>query len=250
MATKIRTSDIINLMPEQVQQPTPQPQVSSKPQSTNWKKIGLTVLIIVVVAGLIAGVYWFFVLNKSSDISDLTGPVPKPQVTTSTPSATPSAKKDETADWNVYKDENISLRYPKSWGRYDFIGTPSFSVEDPTGVYPGVVVPTVLISESPNLSVYGVDLTGLLNSKIGATWDSGAKHYEKLSNLLVDDYKAVWIRQSLNPNIPASGPAIDHVYIQKDNKVYEISLWTQDTGELNKYPDILNQIIAIFKFLD
>ena len=96
----------------------PQPQVATTPKPTNWKKIGLTVLIILVVTGLIAGVYWFFILDKSSDTSDLTGPVPKPQVTTSTPSATPSAKKDETTDWKVYQGEvaetKFSLKYPSN----------------------------------------------------------------------------------------------------------------------------------------
>ena len=88
-------------MPESVQQPAPQPQVTTS-QGINWKRIGLTVLIIIVVTGLIAGVYWFFVLNKSSDVSDLTEPVLKPNVTASTPSATSSTQKDETADWKTY----------------------------------------------------------------------------------------------------------------------------------------------------
>ena len=240
-------------MPESVEQPVQQPQVTSTTKSTNWKKVLLTIVFIVGVVAVISGIYWFLVVNKGSDNSDLTGPVPKVTTKTSTESAkdsTPSAEKDETADWNVYKDESISLRYPKNWGRYDSLGTPSFSVEDPTNVSPGVVVPTVVINETPNLSVYGGDLTGLLNSKVGATWDSGAKHYEKLSNLEIDDYKSVWIKQSLNPDILASGPAIDHIYIQRGTKVYEISLWAKDTDELSKFTGIFNQILSTFKFLD
>ena len=220
-------------------------QATSIQKSINWKRVLIISVIAVVVIGL--GVLIFLILQPKPET---TSTVTTKKATPSATTATPSTKKDATTDWNVYKDGIISLRYPKKWGRYDTLGTPSFSVEDPTNVSPGVVVPTVLINETPNLSVYGVDLTGLLNAKVGATWDSGAKHYEKLSNLLIDDHKAVWIRQSLNPDIPASGPAIDHIYIQIDTKVYEISLWAKDTDKLSKFTDIFNQILSTFKFLD
>ncbi len=228
------------------------PEIPTQPQTTpegkpiNWKNI----LIGAVIGGVLVGVgVLIFYLYQSN--SEETTPTTTPKtLTTSAKIATPSAEKDETADWNIYKDGSIVLKYPKSWGRYDSMSKPSFSEEDPTSVSPGVIVPTVVTDDAPKLSVYGIDLTGLLNSKIGATWDSGAKHYEKLSNLLINGHKAVWIRQSLNPSIPASGPAIDHIYIQKDTKVYEISLWTEDEIELKKYYDIFNQILSTFKFLD
>lgn len=97
-------------MPEDV----PQVQVTTT-NKTSWEKIGLTVLIILVVTGLIAGVYWFFILDKSSDNSDLTGPVPKPNVPTATPSATSSALKDETVDWETYSNSTykFSFKYDK-----------------------------------------------------------------------------------------------------------------------------------------
>ena len=100
----------------QESQPT-QTQVTTTSKSLNWKKIGLTVLIILVVTGLISGVYWVFVLNKDTEVS--TDPiVPKPSTQTATESAketTPSAEKDETADWKVYtnKDLGFSVKYPK-----------------------------------------------------------------------------------------------------------------------------------------
>ena len=102
-------------MPEQVQQPTSLPQDTS--QKTSWKKIIFTVLIILVVTGLIAGAYWFFVLNKNSETSDLTGPVPKPVVPTATPSATPSVEKEETADWKTHTDKvlGFQVKYPNDW---------------------------------------------------------------------------------------------------------------------------------------
>lgn len=150
----------------QTQQPKMQPQVQTvSVKKISWSKVIITIFVIIVVTAVIAGAYWFLVLNKSSDTSDLTGPVPKPQVNTATPSVTSSTQKDETTGWNVYKDNKITLRYPKDWERYDSLGKPSFSEKDPGSVYPGVIVPTVAIDSTPDLSlsVYGVDITGLLN---------------------------------------------------------------------------------------
>lgn len=111
-------------MPESVQQPVPQPQVKATPKSTNWKKVGFTLVFIAACASIILGIYWFFVLSKSSDNLDLTGPVPKVTTKTSTESvkkATESAKKDETADWKTYENDKLgfSIKYPQNWFVYD-----------------------------------------------------------------------------------------------------------------------------------
>lgn len=76
-------------MPEETQ-PTQQPQVTTGTQLHNWKKVSLTVLIILVVSGLIVAAYWFLVLNKNSDNPVLKVPV---QVDT-TKTSTESAKKN------------------------------------------------------------------------------------------------------------------------------------------------------------
>ena len=112
---------------------TPQVQVTTS-NKTSWKKIIITVVVIIVVAGLISGAYWFFVINKSSDTSDLTGPVPKPNVSTATPSATSSTKKDETGDWKTYTGESngikFTLKYPPTFFDTGFQWTSS-PVPDP-----------------------------------------------------------------------------------------------------------------------
>src|SRR3989344_1239100 len=80
-------------MPEEQQTQTAQPatpQVVASPQGVSWSKIIITVIVIVVVTALIAGAYWYFVLNKS------TGEVDTTPIKVSTPSAkkaTESAKK-------------------------------------------------------------------------------------------------------------------------------------------------------------
>jgi cytoskeletal protein RodZ len=104
-------------MPE-AQQPAPQPQVATPQQKHNWKKVWLTILLIVGVVVVISGIYWFFILGKTSEDSDLTGPVPKvttPKATESAKEATPSAEKDETADWKTFKNESYSFKYPSTW---------------------------------------------------------------------------------------------------------------------------------------
>lgn len=126
-------------MPEPVQQPTPQPQVTTTPKSHDWKKVGLTVLVILVVTGLITGAYWFLVLGKSSADSDLTGPVPKVTTKTSTESAkesTSSAEKDETADWGTYTDNRLKfqIKYPSAWTA-SFEDSKSVSPEEPNKIY-------------------------------------------------------------------------------------------------------------------
>jgi|SRR3989344_2062579 len=111
-------------MPEEQTQPQVLPQQA---KSISWSKIVVTVLIIAVVGGLITGALWYFVLGKSSpEVSN--EPVKKASISTkqATKSATPSAKKDETADWQTYKgkinvvqDEenyiNGSFKYPKGY---------------------------------------------------------------------------------------------------------------------------------------
>lgn len=240
---------------------TEQPQIAEEQIPANeapknpLHKLNLLHVMIGVIAGVILlgmgfGVYLLTQSKSESTNEPIKVSTPSAKKAIPSATATPSADKDETDDWIVYKDDDITLKYPKGWKRYDSLSKPSFSEKDPNSVSPGVVVPTVAISNSPVLSVYETDIKGLLNSKIGDSWDSGAKHYEKLKNLLIDNYEAVWIRQTLNPNIAASGLAIDHVYIRKDTKVYEVSIWTNDENELDKYSDIFDQILLTFKFLD
>ncbi len=92
-------------MPEEVQQPTQQTQVTTTSKATNWKKISFTIVFIVGCVSIIAGIYWFLVVNKTTEDSDLTGPVPKVTTKTATESAkeatksaTPSSKKAEETE--------------------------------------------------------------------------------------------------------------------------------------------------------
>jgi hypothetical protein len=106
------------VMPEVSPQPSlenqpAQPQVQGG-KGISWKKIIVSVVVIAVVAGIIAGgLYWFFVLNEEETTTTETTKVSTP----SSKQATPSAKKDETADWKTYTDTTTgaSFKYPSNW---------------------------------------------------------------------------------------------------------------------------------------
>lgn len=83
-------------MPEVNDQSEPQPQATTTPKSTNWKKIGLTIVFIIGVVAIVSSIYWFLVVQNGSSSSDLTGPVPK--VTTKT--ATVVVKTDKVVYQN------------------------------------------------------------------------------------------------------------------------------------------------------
>lgn len=68
--------------------PAQNPQVvSSGGVGMDWKKIITVVVIIIAVTAIIAGAYWYFVIQNGSSDSEFTGPVPKVNVDTASPSA-------------------------------------------------------------------------------------------------------------------------------------------------------------------
>ena len=98
----------------------PQPQVATT-KSHDWKKVILTILVILVASGLVVAAYWLLVLNKSSNDSDLTGPVPKVTTKTSTESAkeaTSSDEKSETVSLSTYTNKELGfiIKFPSEWG--------------------------------------------------------------------------------------------------------------------------------------
>ncbi|OGY22794.1 MAG: hypothetical protein A2172_04950 [Candidatus Woykebacteria bacterium RBG_13_40_15] len=99
---------------EQTQPNQPaQPQVQTEPKKgISWKKIIITVVVVIVVSGVISGLIWYFGCYQTES-------TPASSVKVSTPSssqATPSAQKNETADWETYAaDDGVSFKYPSSW---------------------------------------------------------------------------------------------------------------------------------------
>ena len=222
-------------MPESIQPPAPQPQVTVGTKSHDWKKVGLTILIILVVSGLLAATYWFLVLNKSSDDSDLTGPVPKPQVSTSTPSATTSAKKDETADWKTYKGEYVPI---------EFKIPNKLTVSENDGI----------ISNGEKINI-GISITGfgdggaltLTKNFLGGF---GSPNFEQVesNNITIDKYK---VKQTINHDTkvqPDEYQMIIFIDIVGDTYPFTITA-TFDKNDSEKR-DTINKILSTIRFLD
>ena len=82
-------------------------QKPQKQRSPIWKKLGLSLLIIVLLAGLAAGGYWFFKNRKSSD----------KQAETSQTAKTAAPAQTITTETKKYDSENfkLSFDYPGNW---------------------------------------------------------------------------------------------------------------------------------------
>ncbi len=111
-------------MPEDSSQPQP----TSTQKSINWKNIIIGIVIGAILVGL--GVLIFLLLQPSPETTS-TGTTKK-----ATPSAkisTPSAKKDETADWEIYENKNYGffLKYPNNFKVHNLIEAPFYTLEDP-----------------------------------------------------------------------------------------------------------------------
>ena len=77
----------------------------------NWKRVFWMVAAAVVILAIVILLWWWFFLRGPKEV---TNPASRPPTKISTPSATPSAKKDETAGWEVYKNTDLGfqLKYP------------------------------------------------------------------------------------------------------------------------------------------
>ncbi len=89
-----------------------QPQTTPEGKSINWKRILTVAVIGTVIIGL--GVLLFLLLQPKEEAIT---PTTTKKATPSAKVSTPSAKKDVTANWKVYTNDNIgfTLKYPRSW---------------------------------------------------------------------------------------------------------------------------------------
>lgn len=240
-------------MPEEVQQPTPQPQVTTS-QVTNWKKIGLTVLIILVVTGLIGGAYWYYVSNKSSDDSDLTGLVPKVTTRTSTESAkeaTKSTEKDKTAGWEVHKNEDIgfSVKLPQSFKVDDLSGTPviykgeKLNLPPPNDNYPTAFAVYTRSGTDGRDACFKEVCQNKDDSEVGKTY--------KIDDVKINNASGVKLTSTRTPL------KADYYLGNSDgSKIVRIIVGTfkapndkRNEAEMNNDFQILEEVIATFKFL-
>ncbi|MEX0621737.1 MAG: PsbP-related protein [Candidatus Woykebacteria bacterium] len=104
------------------------PTQSKSTKVISWKKIILTLVVILAITGPIAVAIWYYV---DSQTKQETTPVTTAKVSTeSAKQSTTSAQKDETADWKTYTDSvlKFSIKHPKDW-TISTETTPEYEVE-------------------------------------------------------------------------------------------------------------------------
>jgi len=91
----------------------PQPSPTPKPQVINWKNI----VIGVVIGTVLLGVGGYLIYNAYQPKSSEPTVTATKKATPSAKPATPSAQKDETADWDTFEDKilSYSVKYPMGW---------------------------------------------------------------------------------------------------------------------------------------
>lgn len=225
-----------------------QPQTISDQKSLNWKNIIIGIIIGAILVGL--GALIFLILQSEPEVT--------PVVTTkkAMPSAkisTPSTKKDETADWEVFSDKilDFSLRLPNGW----YIeGAKSWSKESwsdgdsRTSIYNYDPETSPPRGYKPELDKGKIKIEVIKKNK---SQDQSLKAFvdkidfqpaevKNKTNLNVDGKEAIKVEYELN-SLQAG------VYVEKDvNTVYTINLFLDYEG--NK--ELFNQVLSTFKFLN
>ena len=221
----------------------PQPQVTTKPKPHNWKKVILTVVFIIGVISVVSGIYWFMVVNKSSGDSDLTGPVPKVTTKTSTESAkegTPSAQKDEKANWISFTSQKlgIQLKHPETWTAEALFGKPE-----------GILVPAdtsyILLKQEST----GINIKISEGGSLGGPPNITNKEVINLDGIqvTVSTYKGFLPLDGGDPySTDALGFAAGPLNIG-DKDVFILATWNEKDSNAEK---MSKEIIKTFKFLD
>ena len=84
------------------------------PKTFSWSKVILTVLVIVLISGLISGaLFWYLLVRQPTESTPVTTNV----ATNSAKTASASAKKDETVNWEIYTStrDSYAIKYPRNW---------------------------------------------------------------------------------------------------------------------------------------
>ena len=205
------------------------------------KKIGLTVLVILLVTGLIAGVYWFFFLNKETK--------------TSTSFTTTSAGKDETSGWKTYETENFSFNYPPDWkiekgeGVKVRLNSPGFDSNIPSQSEPVEVIKkgTTIKFLSPQDYSSSGDLAQYLN-------DIGHLHFYSigvgvLSETTLDGESGLKYDTKLGVYSVSENYIRTSYFVVHDGKIYQVGrLYV--SGKQSEYEETFNKILETFKFLE
>jgi hypothetical protein len=238
------------VMPEvssQPNQPASSPVQPEQSKGISWKKISVSVGLIAVVAGIIAGgLYWYFVQNEEEATTTGTTKVTTP----SSKPATPSAEKDETADWKTFTDStgSFSIKYPKEYTEVPIKADTVFGTEIRSADYKVTDNPEPKLVSGSSISVFFYypseqppTLETLKEDKEGDSGTIISTTKAKVAG--VEALKFIW-----NPFTGLADEQIDLSFV-KGEKAYSLGIAAEESNrdELNA---VFEKMVSTFKFLD
>lgn len=188
------------------------------PYRLAWTRVGKVVIPLLLI--VLAASYWFIYIYIPAQIEP-----ESPKVVPTTKIATPSAKKDETAGWEVYKSKvyNYQIFYPsdKKWSV-----TPHSTSEEP--------------QDPINTARLSINNKFSLEVKVFTQYNKEIPTDSKTIN--VSEEIGYFYKSDLNEKI-----------LLFNHKEYGYSLTFSNTSQFNSeedFEDFVVKIISTFKFLD
>ncbi|OGY27882.1 MAG: hypothetical protein A2Z42_02255 [Candidatus Woykebacteria bacterium RBG_19FT_COMBO_43_10] len=218
------------------------PQNSPPPSSKfNWKKVMLISFIVIILLAVLF--YGFIMLSVYIDKSKLPG-----QEIKSTPAsqATPSAQKDETANWKNYtnSENKYSIKYPPTYKLVPLETPERGSVSFLSKDYKLKDSNLLVISNGVNImvSIGGPGVYKNLDEYESSLIEETKKYDKKLINLAGETWRSFDYQglQSGRSRI---------TFVIKDRRLYVLS-FDSTAEDHNSGIEIYNLILSTFKFLD
>lgn len=249
-------------MPEEAQiadQKASKETLVKTPHKINWIHILIGVVIGAVLLGAGFGVY-FLTQSKEGPLAASTKvSTPSAQQATPSATATPSAKKDETADWKTYenKDAGYSIKYPSLLNKGLGYGDVGFLIQDFSNYeFPeNVALATACeagtgIGEEDCFTIYTSkeprDVTGVVNKlQVGESVQDGQVTYTRQKPINHAGYEWTVFTSKYEKS--------DNKYTAKakrDGVYYVISIRAKSESTVNANKGLLEKILLTFKFLD
>lgn len=208
--------------------------------------IGLGVAIIIIALGMIG-----YLLVDKLFLGESATAVPNIEITEKSPTtkvATPSAQKDETADWETYSSKKLKyeFRHPKDWE--------AKSMEEKYGGAPAPVIE--LTSPDYNLDGFGYLISGTI-VKFGST-------STKPSNKSLLEYAKQNDTSSFKEVSLGTNQVVVEELVQSVNnkEVIYLTYYVSDgqkvvlidthffSSNTNKFQPLVESIVSTFRFLD
>jgi len=212
-----------------------QPQLTSTQKSINWKNIIIGTVIGAILVGL--GVLIFLILQPKPET---TSTVTTKKTTPSAKISTPSAQKDEKANWISFTGQKlgIQLKHPENWSAEELFGKPE----------------NILVPADTNYILLKQESTGIIikiseGGSLGGPPNTTNKEIIDLDGIQVTviTYKGFI---PLDGGDPYSTDTVGFFAVPiniGDKDVFILATWNETDSDAEK---ISKEILKTFKFLD